>query len=427
MKTGNVAATVALLVGTAWCTPSVRIQSLDCTPDVPHVVTVAYTLSEDAIVTASVLTNGVALSGDALDALGGDVNRRIKATGEGIVRTLKWFPDASFEGHQLDAASVRVELKAWPLESPPDYMVVDLRVASNLCYYATEDSLPGKIGDVVYKSDKLVMRKIRAKDVHWVMGTSSNYVNSLGGDAPEISRELVHRVRLTHDYYIGVYPVTEAQHELIDRQRESASRLPKSAVSFASLRGTDKGSQWPSLDEEGNLDVAASHSVDATSWIGKFRSRTGLVWADLPTEAQWEFAARAGEKALLPGGEVITAAAVGRYARFDGNLAEPDCEGLTASRATVGSYRPNGWGLYDVLGNVLEWCLDWRVNWNEIGLDVSAEQVDPFGARVGTSRLMRGSYYSAPWNWTYVSQRQYGYPPETASGIFGFRLVVTLY
>ena len=428
---------VSVLCGTlfaaaAVAAPSVQIQSVEVTPDVPHVVTVTYTLSEDAIVTASFLTNGVAIAGDALDTVYGDVNRKIAATAAGEVRMIGWTPDASFEAQTLDASNVTAKLTAWTDDSPPDYLVVDLRIASNVCYYASEDALPGKVTDKIYKEHLLVMRRIHAKNVRWVMGMSSNYwrtVTSGGREGPMASftNSWAHCVKLTHDYYIGVYPVTAAQNDLIWSNTVTDDRSPKQWISYNGIRGSNEGAKWPQLDENGAFDPAASHAVDSTSWLGKFRAHTGLVWADLPTDAQLEFAERAGEKGLLPGGEDLTSANLSLYARWEGNKNTPDCEGRVSGRATVGSYLPNKWGLYDVLGNVMTWVLDYHSKWATEGFDVNVDQVDPVGPATGTMRECRGSFNDSGLKWCFIGFRFYAYEPNMNSGYNGFRLAMTLY
>ena len=107
--------------------------------------------------------------------------------------------------------------------------------------------------------------------------------------------------------------------------------------------------------------------MDAGSFIGTLREKTGLEF-DLPTEAQWEYACRAGTTTALNSGKDLSRedvcsnmAEVGRYLgnqNRDGNTADGK-GGYPKYHTTVGCYRPNAWGLYDMHGNVWEWCLDW--------------------------------------------------------------------
>lgn len=417
---------VAVCALTAAAAPSVTVRSLKATANVPHVVTVTYTLGEDAIVTMDVKTNGASVAGSALWSAGGDVNRKVKATVADEVRTIFWCPDATFEGHSLDGGDVSVELKAWSLQTPPDYMVVDLRTPSNVTYYASAEAVPGGVQDVRYKSDRLLMRKIPAKGVRWVMGIAASDSGSVSSGLA--SRALRHKVKLTHDYYFGVYQITGAQYQLINNSTLSSSHLPANWLSYSTLRGSSEGAKWPQFDSDGEFDPEASHAVDSTSWLGKLRKLTGFQWLDLPTEAQFEFAARACASGLLPGGEAYTQANASLYARWAANKNEPDCEGKCNGLATVGSYKANNWGLYDVIGNGFQWCVDRYSNWSVDGTDPFAEQVDPAGAGESSSlRAVRGTDYDASFTYGAFLPWRNGYESGASSGYFTCRLALTLY
>ena len=149
-------------------------------------------------------------------------------------------------------------------------------------------------------------------------------------------------------------------------------------------------------------------SPNPTSFLGILNSKTGLDF-DLPSEAQWEFAARAGNGSTRWGdGSGILATAEdanlnkhGRYERNGGKIksgtsyADPDVScGPTNGTAVVGSYAPNAWGLYDMSGNVFEWCLDWYA-WNitayggAVNIN-SADARQTLSEATGTQRVIRG-------------------------------------
>lgn len=281
---------------------------------------------------------------------------------------------------------------AWPLDNTPDYMVVDISAAAQpntQKYYPAVDFLPGSqlgqtgaiTNNLDYRTTKLVMRKIMAKDVLWTMGSTPQEIHRTAAS------EATHSVQLTNNYYIGVFEVTQTQWSLIDGDfpsyftTERALR-PVEQVSYNRIRMANKSNTAAS----GAQDWPASPYTD--SFLGRLNVRTGLDF-DLPSEAQWEFACRAGngDGKWGDGSDILLLAndanlnRLGRYNRNGGYLtpgswSDPKSSwGVTNGTAACGSYAPNSWGLYDMHGNVREWCLD--LGNNDIGGLGGATYVDP--------------------------------------------------
>jgi len=176
---------------------------------------------------------------------------------------------------------------------------------------------------------------------------------------------------------MGVFEITQKQWILVMGSNPSTytgDARPVANVSFNMIRGTVNGAAWP-----------ANGQVDVNSFLGKLRARTAVTF-DLPTEAQWEYACRAGTGTALNNGMNLTntssdasMSAVGRYYcnRSDG-------KGGYSQHTKVGSYLPNTWGLYDMHGNVSEWCLDWFDTYPLMAV------TDPQGALSGSGRVRRG-------------------------------------
>ena len=383
----------------AIATPTVNVTSV-ATNSVGELV-VQYTLSEeDAIITCETFVDGVSVG----RLFRGDVNRRI-AQGS---RTITWSPAA--DGVAFDG-DVTAQVKAWTFDNPPDYMAVDLTMPNCRRYYASAELVPLGVTNYLYKTSVMLFRKIPAKDVVWRMGQDSDNCAYSGATAATVrDKETAHMVKLTEDYYIGVYEMTRKQYTRLTGfsgySTYSASEagakaafdldlLPADYISYMSLRGDDSASfaNWPD----------AGHTVATTSTIYKIRSFTGITTLDLPTEAQWEYACRAGTATSLNSGKNVTSSS-----GYDANLAEVgwQLDGIAkifpGSKMTcpVGMLQPNNWGLYDMHGNLFERCLDRYVTTGDdyratfaTGWADGAVTVDPEGPSTGDTHICRGGSF----------------------------------
>ncbi|MBR2839588.1 MAG: SUMF1/EgtB/PvdO family nonheme iron enzyme [Kiritimatiellae bacterium] len=214
-------------------------------------------------------------------------------------------------------------------------------------------------------------------------------------------------VTLSKPYYCGVFEVTQRQYELVVGSSPSAYKgemRPVENVSWNKIRGTSSTYDWPE-----------SANVDGNSFVGRMQARTGLRF-DLPTEAQWEFACRAGTTSEYNNGG-DDEADLDLLGRYDGNQSD-DAGGCSSEHTTAGSYEPNAWGIYDMHGNVWEWCLDWY------GV-LSGGVTDPPGPTSGTSRVVRGGSWSSEAGGCTSSKRSYS-GPSSGRGNTGFRLAWSL-
>ena len=185
---------------------------------------------------------------------------------------------------------------------------------------------------------------------------------------------------------------------------------PVERVSYNMLRGAEKGANWP-----------ANNRVDEDSFFGILRAKTGLIF-DLPTEAQWEFACRGMTDSALNSGYNLTSTTkdldldeLARY-WYDGG-GNPEEGTINQAHNFVGTYKPNYYGLYDMHGNVWEWCLDWyKAN---LG---SEEVTDPKGPRTGTYRTLRGGGCYSPAADCRSATREYSKPNFGDYSGYGFRV-----
>ena len=288
---------------------------------------------------------------------------------------------ANYDGAAFvsDNVTVRMEIVRYP----DRYAVVDVSGGDNVAAYpVTFHASDPSVGDVApYKLDRILLKFI-PPGRFW-MGSPTTEQGRQG------AREARHHVTLTEPFYLGVYETTQRQYSDVMQANPSGTKaedLPVAAVSYNAIRGEKLGARWP-----------ADGQVDATSFMGRLRARTGLAF-DLPTEAQWEYACRAGTDTPFNDAEEADpsktyedtyAASMALLGRFKGNY--EDGTAYNKTYTTVGSYNANGWGLYDMHGNVSEWCLDWHVD----ALESLGQYVDPRGPGSGSYRATRGGYNSA--------------------------------
>ena len=257
---------------------------------------------------------------------------------------LEW--DMAKDGIRLDNKAVIFKVGL------PTYLVIDLSGGTSATSYPVTALVAPPAGGWTdeYKTTKLVLRVIE----------SGSYKMNGSYD-----------VTISKPFYMGVFEVTQKQYQLVTGSNPASYKgdaRPVEQVSWNIIRGNSSTHNWPSVI-----------TVDANSFMGKIRAKTGLE-LDLPTEAQWEYACRAGTTSKYNNGG-NTEADFALLSRYKGN--QNDGRGGYSQHTKVGSYTPNAWGLYDMHGNVWEWCLDWY------GSSLSSS-TDPKGPTSGSGRVVRG-------------------------------------
>jgi formylglycine-generating enzyme required for sulfatase activity/predicted Ser/Thr protein kinase len=238
----------------------------------------------------------------------------------------------------------------------------------------------------------------------------------MGSSEGELGRredETLHRVVLTRGFWMGKYPVTQAEWAKVMGNRPS--RFGDSGFFASSLVKLELSHSWGRFPVESVtwLDVCGNKMRNG-GFLPKLNSAAPLERCyGLPTEAQWEYAARAGTSSTLNSGKELTSLdgicqnldEVGWYRQNSGNRTH-----------IVGGRKANAWGLHDMHGNVWEWCSDWY------GEYPSGIATDPRGASSGSYRVVRGG----GWNYDALYCRaayRYGNFPGYAYNGIGFRLV----
>ena len=166
------------------------------------------------------------------------------------------------------------------------------------------------------------------------------------------SNETQHKVTLTKPFYLGKFTITQEQWKLLMRKSPGGWSLPKGD----------------------HLPITYLSWVDCQEFIKKLNASTKGGYR-LPTEAEWEYACRAGTKTMYSFGDEITP----NNANYD--------DSDKGKPVTGGSYKPNAFGLYDMHGNVWEWCEEW------FGDYPTGEVTDPQGPPKGESRILRGGSF----------------------------------
>lgn len=344
--------------------PTVATVSMEQSAD--RTVTVTYTLTDaPAVVTLDVQTNvtgdtWASIGGENIQHVTGDVNKKVSGKDS---YSITWRPDFSWQGN---SANVRAVVTAWPLDNTPDYMVVDLLAdkTDNVRYYASVDFLPGGIlANRRYRTTSVVMRKILAKGVTWNMGSGDGDANRTAAS------EVQHPVTLTNNYYIGVFEVTQSQWALVQTNNATPARF--SHESYKAVRPVE----YVCYNEVRMADNSTTAHEDAEDWpgapysgsfLGRLRTKTDIDF-DLPSDAEWEYACRAGHgdsewnNGVAYTSSTLASTIPGRCKTNGG--ANPGtaywATATTNGTAVCGAYAPNDWGLYDMHGNAGEWCLDW--------------------------------------------------------------------
>ena len=243
-----------------------------------------------------------------------------------------------------------------------------------------------------------------------------------------------HRVRITAPFYLGKHEVTQAEFRRFveaTHYKTTAERDGGTKVWTGRHWEVDESASWKSVFVGARRPVVAVTWHDAVAfcvWLTETERKAGRLATNeryrLPTEAQWEWAARAGTTKAYFGTDdrahVCTYGNVPDRAADDAGLGRsfvPCNDEVGIGTAQVGSFSANAWGLHDMMGNVWEWVRD---GYGPYRLEA---QLDPSVVEHTSKRVVRGGSWSGKLSGLRVTHRD-GYVPDLRGGAVGFRVVL---
>ena len=309
-------------------------------------------------------------------------------------RHVRWSPARA--GLAADSLTNFRILSVTPDATDHTYMILNL-VDGSYTFAAAEPE-GGWLANPEHYRTKMVFRRIPAGTA--TLGLTSGLKSKLGTSAHSAR----HTATISSDYYLAVFPATSAQnYYALQRLAGSnpdvssyTAKISDTGTSYDGLRGTPAGDNidWPNTKYAvaGGSTVAAYRSLVAKTFSADWN-------LDLPTVVQWEYAARATtptDQLWSVGGTVDDSFET--YTNCLDQIATWFHNASANPTLLVGQNRPNGWGLYDMLGLCYEWNLDWYSN-----STTPYSGTDPVGPSSGTYRSRHSGNTSNITNWGYLT------------------------
>jgi formylglycine-generating enzyme required for sulfatase activity len=242
-----------------------------------------------------------------------------------------------------------------------------------------------------------------ATDMIWIPSGTFTMGTSTGDPDSEVDEEPRREVTISSGFWMGKYPVTQAEYEAITGINPSFFN----GVRHMLAPNTDYGYEPTRPVESVSWEDAVAYCVALTNQERAAGRIEENMRYRLPTEAEREYAARAGTNTRFSYGDDLDYSQLKDYAWFLDNS--------DFRTHPVGQKLPNPWGFYDMYGNVWEWCLDWY------GPYTSGPVTDPQGPKTGENRVLRGGTFANVASWCRSSNRDV---PRGEPYDFGFRVVL---
>ena len=263
-------------------------------------------------------------------------------------------------------------------------------------------------------------------ELRWV-DAGSFYMGKAVNTDYFVDNEIPHTVQLTQGFYAQTTELTVGQFERFVEATKHQTDAERSGCWIHSEDGQwrrEPNRNWRqasfSAKEKttaGSMPITCVSWNDAEAFVRWLSKKEGRIYR-LPTEAQWEYACRAGTKTSFAFGECLTPKHVNHAGA---GPFFPKCAALNPPHPLapipVGQLKSNAWGFYDMHGNVAEWCLDWYGPYQDNIVR------DPLGPQAGVEKVFRGGHYLNLANECRSARRQ-SFPPDQASAGIGFRVIM---
>jgi formylglycine-generating enzyme required for sulfatase activity len=343
-------------------------------------------------------------------------------TGEAKTMTVRVERDHLTGPIRLEVAGLPDGVRARPAVVPDgeDSAEVELTAADTAAPGAGRATLTARAGDVSADGplevtvalgreyvNSLGMRLVRIRPGTFTMGSPGNEEGHAANEGPR------RQATITRTYYLGACPVTKGQFAAFVKETGYKTDAEKDGqggwgynAATRKYEGRDpmyswRYTGWEQTDNHPVVNVTWNDATEFCKWLSK---KEGRVY-ELPTEAEWEFACRAGTTTAYSFGD--DPKQLGDYAWYSDNS--------DGRPHAVGGKKPNPWGLYDLHGNVFQWCADWYGDKYESG-----PVKDPKGPAAGKTRVVRGGSWNGGPN-DCRSANRVGDNPGDSTGDTGFR------
>ena len=314
-----------------------------------------------------------------------EIRQELTISGETITGTVKGIPAGNarlFALNGYDAAEMLVYSGSTQVDMPVGE-VVPVRITMRRV-----DSTASTEGEITVElpgGETLTMVWIEPGT--FTMGSPSSLPDRLSHEGPQ------HKVTISQGFYLGKYELTQGQWE--------------------SVMGTTPWSGQDDVQENSNHPAVYIGWADVGVFVRRLNDATGEAIYRLPSEGEWEYACRAGTTTRWSFGD--DESQLGEYAWYSENALDVGLE----YAQPVGTKLPNPWGLYDMHGNVWEWCQDWYGRYPSVSL------IDPTGPVTGSYRITRGGAFNQFQGGAWSTYRAVGSPDGDGSNALGARLLRT--